>query len=81
MTMVRSVINKALMAGFVLAIILSAQVSAQESDLSTTAKLVIQVQELQDEVRSLRGQLEQQTRELEALQKRVAELEERYEKQ
>jgi tol-pal system protein YbgF len=70
MTMVRSVINKALMAGFVLAIILSTQVSAQEPDLSAMANLVIQVQELQDEVRSLRGQLEEQTRELENLKRR-----------
>ena len=70
MTMARSVNNKALMAGFVLAVILSAPVSAQESDLSTTANLVIQVQELQDEVRTLRGQLEEQTRELENLKRR-----------
>jgi len=34
------------------------------------ANLVIQVQELQDEVRNLRGQLEEQTRELENLKRR-----------
>ena len=70
MTMARRVINKVLMAGFVLAIILSTQVSAQEAELSTTAILVIQVQELQDEVRTLRGQLEEQARELENLKRR-----------
>jgi tol-pal system protein YbgF len=63
-------ISKALMASFVLAIIVSGQVSAQESDPATVANLVIQVQELQDEVRNLRGQLEEQTRELENLKRR-----------
>lgn len=70
MTMARYLIDKALMAGFVLAVVLSTPVFAQESDLSTTANLVIQVQELQDEVRALRGQLEEQTRELENLKRR-----------
>jgi tol-pal system protein YbgF len=70
MTMARSVINKVSMAGLVLAIILSTPVSAQEAELSTTANLVIQVQELQDEVRTLLGQLEEQSRELENLKRR-----------
>ena len=39
-------------------------VSAQAPDQSVTANLVIQVQELQDEVRTLRGRLEEQEREL-----------------
>ena len=61
------------MASFALAIVFSAAagpVSAQEGDSAAMANLVIQVQELQDEVRSLRGQLEQQTRELENLKRR-----------
>jgi len=70
MNMAVSVFYKALMASFVLAIIVSAPLSAQESDLSTTANLVIHVQELQDEVRTLRGQLEEQERELENLKRR-----------
>ena len=70
MNMVRNVINKALMASVMLAIIASAPLSAQESDLSAAANLVIQVQELQDEVRMLRGQLEEQSMELENLKRR-----------
>jgi tol-pal system protein YbgF len=68
--MASSVLNKVLMASFALAIIVSAPLSAQDSDLSAAANLVIQVQELQDEVRTLRGQLEEQERELENLKRR-----------
>jgi len=66
--------NKALVASFVLATIVSAPASApleaQEADPSVVTNLVIQVQEMQDEVRSLRGQLEEQSRELENLKRR-----------
>ena len=62
------------MVSFVLAIIISAPATnpvwAQNSDPAMMANLVIQVQELQDEVRSLRGQLEDQDRELENLKRR-----------
>jgi len=58
------------MASLVLAIIVSVPAWAQDADHSVMANLVIQVQELQDEVRNLRGQLEEQTRELENLKRR-----------
>jgi tol-pal system protein YbgF len=61
---------KSTMAGLVLAIAFSAPVSAQEADPAVVANLVIQVQEMQDEVRTLRGMLEEQTRELENLKRR-----------
>ncbi|MEJ2383272.1 MAG: tol-pal system protein YbgF [Xanthomonadales bacterium] len=61
---------KSTMAGLVLAIVLSAPVSAQEADPAVVANLVLQVQEMQDEVRTLRGMLEEQTRELENLKRR-----------
>jgi tol-pal system protein YbgF len=74
MTMTDSFNYKALMASFALAIIVSAPVTspalAQEADPAMMANLVIQVQELQDEVRMLRGQLEDQDRELENLKRR-----------
>ncbi len=70
MSMVQRVSKIALMASLLLAIIVSAPVSAQNADQSVVANLVIQVQELQDEVRNLRGQLEEQTRELENLKRR-----------
>ena len=44
--------------------------SAQDSSASVTADLVIQMQQLQDEVRELRGQLEDAQRELENLKGR-----------
>lgn len=59
-----------LMASLVLAIGFSGDVRAQAADASVVADLVIQVQELQDEVRSLRGQLEEQNRELDNVKKR-----------
>ena len=58
------------MAGFALAIALSAPLQAQEADPQVMANLVIQVQEMQDEVRTLRGMLEEQARELENLKRR-----------
>lgn len=65
---------KALMAGSALAIIVSVSTTssllAQDIDGSAMANLVIQVQELQDELRTLRGQLEEQDRELENLKRR-----------
>jgi tol-pal system protein YbgF len=59
-----------MMAGLVLAIMVSSPVSAQATDPSVMANLVLQVQELQDEVRTLRGLLEDQNRELENLKRR-----------
>jgi len=74
MTMSNSFNYKALMASFTLAIIVSAPASnpvwAQDADPSMMANLVIQVQELQDEVRTLTGQLQEQDRELENLKRR-----------
>ena len=74
MTMNFSFNYKALMASSALAIIVSAPASnpawAQDADPSMMANLVIQVQELQDEVRTLTGQLEEQARELEHLKRR-----------
>ena len=70
MSMVRRFSDMVLMASLVLAIIVSVPAWAQEADQSVMTNLVIQVQELQDEVRSLRGQLEEQSRELENLKRR-----------
>jgi tol-pal system protein YbgF len=70
MSMVRRFSNMVLMASLVLAIIVSVPASAQNADQSAMANLVIQVQELQDEVRNLRGQLEEQSLELENLKRR-----------
>lgn len=61
------------MASQVLAILVLAlpiSLSAQDPASSVTADLVIQVQQLQDEVRELRGQLEDAQRELENLKDR-----------
>jgi tol-pal system protein YbgF len=68
--MSQRLIEKFTMAGLVLAIVFSAPVSAQEPDTSMMANMVLQVQELQDEVRTLRGMLEEQSRELENLKRR-----------
>jgi tol-pal system protein YbgF len=69
--MIHRVFLKAAMAGSALAIAFSVSpLLAQGSDPQMMANLVIQVQELQDEVRTLRGQLEEQTRELENLKRR-----------
>lgn len=58
------------MAGLALAIAFSAPATAQDGDPQVLSNLVYQVQELQDEVRSLRGMLEEQARELENLKRR-----------
>lgn len=61
------------MASLVLAILVFAlpnPLPAQEQNPSVTTDLVIQVQQLQDEVRELRGQLEEAQRELENLKRR-----------
>ncbi len=68
--MARHAVIKAMMASFALAIIFSNSAFAQSADPATVANLVVQVQELQDEVRNLRGQLEEQERELENLKRR-----------
>ena len=68
--MLRRAAYKAAMAGFALAIASPAPVAAQEADPSVMANLVLQVQELQEEVRSLRGMVEDQNRELENLKRR-----------
>ena len=68
--MSQRVIHKSAMAGLALAIVFSASASAQDADPSMMANMVMQVQELQDEVRTLRGMLEEQTRELENLKRR-----------
>jgi len=62
--------KKALMASLALAITFSATAAAQQADPSVIANLVIEVQELQDEVRTLRGQIEEQNQELENLKRR-----------
>ncbi len=62
--------KKTLMASLVLAIGFSSTAVAQQSDTSVIADLVVQVQELQDEVRQLRGQIEEQNREIENLKRR-----------
>jgi tol-pal system protein YbgF len=59
-----------LMASFVLAIVISTPASAQTDSRQAMMDLVIQVQQLQDEVRMLRGMLEEQTMELENLANR-----------
>ena len=51
--------KKVLMASLALAIAFSVPAAAQQNELNVTADLVIQVQELQDEVRTLRGRLEE----------------------
>ena len=63
---------KARMASCVLAILFSAPFAgtALAQDADAMANLVIQVQELQDEVRMLRGRLEEQSTELENLKRR-----------
>jgi tol-pal system protein YbgF len=58
------------MASLVLAIFISAPVSAQMDDKQAMVDLVIQIQQLQDEVRMLRGALEDQGIELESLSSR-----------
>ena len=62
--------QKVLMASLALAIGFSAPAAAQDADPSVTANLVLQMQELQDEVRMLRGQLEEANTEIENLKRR-----------
>ena len=59
-----------LMASLALAIAFSHAAAAQDAGPSVTANLVLQVQELQDEVRMLRGQLEEANTEIENLKRR-----------
>ncbi len=59
-----------LMASLVLAIFVSVPAAAQMDNRQAMMDLVIQVQQLQDEVRMLRGMLEDQTMDLENLGKR-----------
>lgn len=56
-----------LMASLVLAIAVSTSANAQTDDRQAMMDLVIQVQQLQDEIRMLRGMLEEQSMELENL--------------
>ncbi len=74
MIMIGVIRYKAMVASFVLATVVSTSASspamAQATDSSAMANLVIQVQELQDEVRMLRGRLEEQSTELENLKRR-----------
>jgi len=58
------------MASLVLAMLFHAPVNAQSSDTNLIADLVSQIQELQDEVRALRGQVEDQSNQLETLRQR-----------
>ena len=62
--------TKSLMASLVLAISVSVPAIAQMDDKQAMMDLVIQVQQLQDEVRMLRGMLEDQTIQLENLSNR-----------
>ena len=59
--------SKSLMASLLLAIVVSAPAGAQMDDRQAMVDLVIQIQQLQDEVRMLTGLLEEQTMELETL--------------
>jgi tol-pal system protein YbgF len=72
--MIRSKISNIPMASFLLAIVFSMPLSAQDSedgpDTTAMANLVYQVQELQDEVRALTGKLEANEQELENLKRR-----------
>ncbi len=61
----------AAMASLVLAIVVSAPVAAQvDAPNEQIMNLVVQVQQLQDEIRMLRGQLDEQSFELESLKRR-----------
>ena len=58
------------MASLVLAIVVSAPATAQvNADNEQMMNLVLQIQQLQDEIRMLRGQLEEQSYELENLKR------------
>jgi tol-pal system protein YbgF len=62
--------RSSLMASLVLAIFISMPAAAQMEDRQAMMDLVFQIQQLQDEVRMLRGMLEDQTLELENLSNR-----------
>ena len=62
--------TKSLMASLVLAICVSVPATAQMDDKQAMVDLVIQIQQLQDEVRMLRGMLEDQGIQLESLSNR-----------
>src|SRR5210317_1697876 len=62
--------HSGLMASFALAIVISTPAVAQQANNQAMVDLVIQIQQLQDEVRMLRGMLEDQTMELESLSNR-----------
>ena len=62
--------TKEMMASLLLAIFVSMPVAAQMDDRQAMMDLVLQIQQLQDEVRMLRGALEDQTMELEKLSDR-----------
>ena len=63
-------LKHSLMASLMLAIFVCTPVGAQMEDRQAMMNLVLQVQQLQDEVRMLRGMLEDQTLELESLSNR-----------
>jgi tol-pal system protein YbgF len=68
--MISRVKHEVLMASLALAIGFSNSAAAQDTDPSVTANLVLQVQDLQDEVRMLRGELEEAATEIENLKRR-----------
>jgi tol-pal system protein YbgF len=69
--MMRNALDYMLMASLALAIVFSAPASAQqESSREQMIYMVLQIQELQDEVRMLRGQLEEQAHQIETLKQR-----------
>ncbi len=68
--MISFVLKNISMASFALAMLFSTSVLAQTVESNVVADLVSQVQELQDEVRALRGQIEDQTNQLETLRQR-----------
>lgn len=61
---------KSTMASFALAIVVSGPVFAQPENPDITTQMVIQLQELLDEVRTLRGRVEELERELENMRQR-----------
>ncbi|MGK2924361.1 MAG: tol-pal system protein YbgF [Lysobacterales bacterium] len=68
--MINATQQKVLMASLALAIGFSAPAVAQDAAPSVTTNLVLQMQELQDEVRMLRGRLEEANTEIENLKRR-----------
>ena len=69
--MLRSVLDYTKMASLALAIVLSAPVLAQQDvDRQQLVNMVLQIQQLQDEVRELRGLIEEQQHLIDTLQRR-----------